>query len=352
MTPYASDIRRAAQTALPWHTLEGKSVLVTGATGLIGGAVVDLLMACGARCTVYAAGRDTQRAERRFAAYATDSRLRLVKMDVTQPIEGDATFDYIIDAAGGAAPRLYKEDPVGVMMSNLAGVDNLLSYGVRHGLRRFVYVSSGEVYGEGDGRAFTEDYSGYVDPMQVRSCYPSAKRAAETLAVCHGAQHGVEVVVARPSHVYGPGFTPTDNRVYAQFIRNVLQGDDIVLKSKGEAYRSWTYVADCATALLSILMKGENGKAYNIADEDSNITIRELADLTASIAGRKVVMQIPDDAQQGVTTPITKAVFSTARLQSLDWQAQWHIAEGLRHTIDTLRVTDSSYHCSLLAAEQ
>ena len=224
-------------------------------------------------------------------------------MDLTQPLEGDTDFHFVIDAAGGAAPRLYKEDPVGVMRSNLNGVDHLFQYGVRHALQRFLYVSS-------------------------------AKRATETLCACYGAQYHFEVVVGRPSHVYGPGFTESDNRVYAQFIRNVERGEDIVLKSKGEAFRSWTYVVDCATALLHILLLGKDGEAYNVADEQSNITIRQLAELTAGMAGRQVVFDIPDDATHGVTTPITKAVFDTRRLQSLGWQSLWHIEEGLRHTVD------------------
>ena len=334
MTLYDQDIRKAATFSLPWHLLDGKTVLVTGATGLIGGAVTDLLMAADTTCRVIASGRSAARAHKRFACYARSERFSFIAMDLTQPLTCGEDFDFIIDAAGGAAPRLYKEDPVGVMRSNLVGVDNLFRYGIGHGLRRFVYVSSGEVYGEGDGRPFFEDgYSGYVNPLEVRSCYPSAKRAAETLCVSYGTQYHIGVCIARPSHVYGPGFTESDNRVYAQFVRNVVRGEDIVLKSKGEAFRSWTYVVDCATALLYLLLKGKDGEAYNIADEQSNITIRELAEMTARLAGRRVVFDIPDDPAHGITTPITKAVFDTRRLQSLGWHPLWHIEEGLRHTI-------------------
>ena len=188
---YEQDVLRAASQDLPWQLLDGKNVLVTGATGLIGGAVADVLMAASTSCRVFVSGRNQQRAEKRFARYAQSDRFRFLPMDLTQPLEGDTDFHFVIDAAGGAAPRLYKEDPVGVMRSNLNGVDHLFQYGVRHALQRFLYVSSGEVYGEGDGRPFTEDYSGYVNPLEVRSCYPSAKRATETLCACYGAQHHV-----------------------------------------------------------------------------------------------------------------------------------------------------------------
>ncbi len=339
INPYVTDVKTAlAAFHLPWQQLSGKNILVLGATGLIGGCLVDILMRqediC---CDVYAAGRNVERANKRFAAYAASPRYHFIHFDVTAPLQTDTCFDYIVDAAGGACPQLYQQDPVGVMKSNIYGVDNLLRFGLAHGLKKMVYVSSGEVYGEGDGREFTEDYSGYVNPTTVRACYPSAKRAAETLCVCYAHQYGVDVSIARPSHIYGPFFTESDNRVYAQFVRNVLRGEDIVLKSKGEAFRSWTYVVDCAVALLFILLKGENGEAYNIANEESNVNIRTLAETVAQLAGRKVAFDIPEDASQGNTTPITKAVFATRKLELLGWEPLTSLKDGLLHTIQSLQ---------------
>jgi nucleoside-diphosphate-sugar epimerase len=141
-------------------------------------------------------------------------------------------------------------------------------------------------------------------------------------------------VIARPCHTYGPGFTETDNRVYAQFIRNVLRNEDIVMKSSGSQFRSWIYVVDCAAAILYLLLKGESGEAYNVANNESNITIRQLAEKIAAIADKKVIMELSDN---GNTTPITKAVFSTKKLESLGWQPIFDIDEGLRHTIETMR---------------
>lgn len=336
---YIGDVRRAlAAFLLPWERLSGCNILVLGATGLIGGALVDLLMRHdGVDYQVYAAGRNESRANKRFARYQDDEHYHFLCFDVTNPLSTDLRFDYIVDAAGGACPQLYQQDPVGVMKSNIFGVDNLLRFGLQHGLRKMVYVSSGEVYGEGEGREFDETYSGYVNPTTVRACYPSAKRAAETLSVCYAHQYGVDVSIARPSHVYGPYFTESDNRVYAQFIRNVLRGEDIVLKSKGEAFRSWTYVVDCAMALLFILLKGENGEAYNIANEESNVNIRTLAEYVAQMAGKQVVFDIPQDASHGNTTPITKAVFSTRKLEQLGWKPLTLLKDGLSHTVQSLQ---------------
>lgn len=334
---YSDDILKAASLDIPYGKLNGKNILVVGATGLIGSCLVKVLMATGTDCNVYASGRNRKRAERIFAEYSDDARFHFLEYDVTKPLQSDVTFHYIIDAASGANPIAFSTDPVGVMTANFLGVNNLLAYGVQHGMERFVYVSSGEVYGEGDGREFSEDYSGYVNPMSPRSCYPSSKRAAETLCASYAQQYGVECLVARPCHVYGPGFTESDTRVYAQFIRNVLRGEDIVMKSTGEQFRSWCYDVDCATALLYILLKGESGLAYNIADNNSNISIRELAEMTASIGGTKVRIELPSDIEKRGFNPVTKSVFSNQRLMDLGWKPLHSMRESLENTINQLK---------------
>lgn len=334
MTQYEKDLVKAASVSLPWHLLSEKNILVLGATGLIGGCVVDVLMhRSNIDFTVYAAGRNRSRAEECFGCYIGLPNFHFLELDVTQSINCGIDFQFIIDAASGANPKLYSSDPVGIMRTNFLGVDHLLSYGISHGLERFVYVSSGEVYGEGDGRMFTEDYSGYVDPMKFRSCYPSSKRAAETLCVSYAHQYGISVSVARPSHVYGPNFTETDNRVYAQFIRNVLYGEDIVMKSRGLQMRSWCYVVDCALGLLYVLLKGITSEAYNVADNSSNLSILQLAEMIAGIAGRKVIVELPSEEEKSGFTPITHATFDTTKLESLGWKIEGNMLDKMKATI-------------------
>lgn len=338
MGPYKEDILKIFSQDLPWGKLSGTNILVTGATGLIGGCLVETLMMNPKRdYQVYSSGRNEERARLRFKAFADDPAFHFVKYDVMQPLECDVNFDYIIHAASNANPKFYATQPVEVMKANFDGVANLINYGLKHGMKRFLYVSSGEVYGEGDGRVFTEDYSGYVNCATPRACYPSSKRAAETLCVSYAAEYGTDIVIARPCHVYGPYFTEQDNRVYAQFIRNVLRGEDIVMKSTGEQFRSWCYVVDCVSALLYILLKGECREAYNIADSTSNISIRELAETIAKIGNRQVVIDVPDTDEKKGFNVVTKSVFSIDKLESLGWKTFSNIEYNLKNTISELR---------------
>lgn len=337
MSSYKEDILQIFEQNLPWEKLSGTNILVTGGTGLIGGCLVETLMMNPKRdYQVYASGRNEERARQRFKDFAGDAAFHFVRYDVMQPLESEVSFDYIIHAASNGSPNFFAKNPVEVMKANIDGVAHLMDYGLNHGMKRFLYVSSGEVYGEGDGRVFTEDYSGYVDCTKPRSCYPSSKRAAETLCVSYAAEYGADVVIARPCHTYGPHFTEQDNRVYAQFIRNVLRGEDIVMKSTGEQFRSWCYVVDCVSALLHILLKGENCQAYNIADVDSNISIRELAETIAKIGGRKVVIDVPDADEKRGFNPVTKSVFSTEKLEQLGWKVKTRIHIGINNSIQDI----------------
>ena len=330
VSPYQQDLAKAAKL-LPL-SLTG-NVLITGATGLIGGCLTDILIQF-SECEVYALGRNRQRAEQRFQQYWNNPHFHFLEHDICTPLDCSVDFHYIIHAASNASPNFFMQKPVEVMRANLEGLSHLVEYGLQHHMQRMVYVSSGEIYGEGDGSVFTEESSGYIDILSPRACYPSSKRAAETLCASFNQEYQTQITIARPCHTYGPYFTESDNRVFAQFIRNVLHDEDIVMKSAGTQYRSWIYVVDCAAAILSILLKGKSGEAYNVANAESNITIRELAEKTAAIAGRQVIMNLSDN---GNTTPITKAVFSTKKLEALGWQPLFDIEEGLRHTIETMR---------------
>lgn len=334
MNTYIDDIQRIFHEDLPWEKLSGKNILITGATGLIGSTLVEALMANPCRdYVVYASGRNLQRVQKRFETYLSMDSFHFLKHDVVLPFQDDIQFDFIIHAASNASPKAFSCNPVEIVKANIYGVSNLIEYGITHGMQRFLYVSSGEVYGEGDGRIISEEYSGYVNCLNPRSCYPSSKRTSETLCASYAYEYGADIVIARPCHIYGPNFTENDNRVYAQFIRNILKGEDIVMKSTGEQLRSWCYVVDCVSALLYILLKGESGEAYNIADPNSVITIKQLAEMLATIGKSKVIVDTPSGTEKHGYNPVSKSVFSVDKLQGLGWKVCESMNKKMTRTV-------------------
>ena len=318
---------------IPFEELSGKNILITGACGLIGSAVIDFLIENEVECNIYAMARNRGKLENRFFQYLNNQHFHIIEGDVNIPLKQNITFHFIVNAASNANPSAYALDSVGTMWTNINGTKNLLDYGKDHGLERFLYVSSGEIYGEGEVDHWKESDSGYIDCMTMRSCYPISKRAAETLCVAYSHQYDIEIVVARPCHTYGPNFTDNDTRAYAQFVRNARNHEDIILKSKGEQYRSWLYVKDCASAILTILLKGQNHEAYNVADEKSCVTIRELAEIIANIGGGRVVFNLPSDIEKKGFSVIPKAVFDTSKLELLGWKPQYELHAALVETI-------------------
>ena len=333
-TSFVSDLLQIFEKNLPWEKLSSRRILVTGSTGLIGGCLVDALMLNPNRnYQLFASGRNKQRALDRFKEYVECDDFHFLEYDVLYPLNCDVDFDYLIHAASYASPNAFVQNPVEVMKSNIIGVSNLIEYGLAHQMKRFLYISTGEIYGEGDGRVFDEEYSGYVNCLIPRSCYPSSKRAAETMCVSYAAEYGADVVIARPCHVYGPNFSEKDNRVYAQFIRNILNDSDIIMKSTGEQFRSWCYVVDCVSALLYVLLKGEKGQAYNIADSQSVISIKELAETIAEIGNKSVIMEVPSVSESLGYNVVKKSVFLTEKLEALGWSVEGTMKEKLEKTL-------------------
>lgn len=337
---YRESIRKILTLpSLPVEQLSGANILVTGATGLIGSALVDALMSnIGIDFNVYALGRNEQRAKSLFSEYFDNPRFHFFCHDVMTPFATDVPFHFIIHAASNASPSYFVSSPVEIVKSNILGLCNMLDYGKNHGLKRLLYVSSGEIYGEGEGMIIDESYRGSIDHMSPRSSYPISKIAAENLCVAYSKEYGIDTVIARPCHVYGPQFTESDNRVFAQFLRNILNDQDIVLKSSGQQFRSWCYVVDCASALLHILLKGEQGEAYNIVSKDSNVTIKELADIIAKIGNKKVLRYESSPSESAGYNLVEKSVFSAERLKRLGWISLYCIKDGMLETLNSLSI--------------
>lgn len=331
---YLNALKSVINTAIDYSKLNNKKVLVTGATGLIGKALIDYLLTINDSIVVYAAGRSEESFNARF-----DKRDNLLyfNYDLEKPLDTDIHFDYIIHAASNADPKMFATDPVGTMTSNFTGTYNLLEYARKTGTERLLFVSSGEVYGQWDGKcdAFTEDYSGYVNFTEARGCYPSGKRAAENLCVCYKAQYGVDTVIVRPSHTYGPTQLRRDSRAMSEFFTKATDGEDIVLKSRGLPVRSYTCVFDCVSGIVTALLKGESGEAYNIANKDSVVSIALLAEKIAACAGRRVIFDIPEGGTAGGSN-IVRGVLDGGKLEGIGWTPVYDIDEGIKITLEIM----------------
>lgn len=335
---YLADLDEAAD----WPALDalrGATVLVTGATGLIGACLTDALArASRARklgVRVIALCRDAARARARFdgAANVTPCGADLAAWSGALP-----AADFVVHAASNAHPMAFSADPVGTMRANLLGTMRLLE-GLRAGGRRLLLVSTGEIYGENpavtDG--FREDGFGKIDPMNPRACYPESKRAAETLCASYASQYGLDCVVARLCYVYGPTVSAANTRADAQFLRRALAGEDIVLKSDGAQLRSYCYVADAVRGLLAVLTSGARGEAYNVAARGEAHTIRAYAETLARLAGVRVAFDLPPEAERRGYSAVTRAVQNPSKLEALGWAARVPLAAGLARTLAILK---------------
>ena len=331
---YLSALKSVINKNIDVSELSNKSVLITGATGLIGKALVDYLLLLNDSVKVYAASRSLESFEKRFTKR---ENLYYFNYDLEKPLDTDIRFDYIIHAASNADPKMFAADPVGTMTSNFIGTHNLLEYARKNDTKRFLFVSSGEVYGQWDGKcdSFEESYSGYVNFTEARGCYPSGKRAAENLCVCYSAQYGVDTVIVRPSHTYGPTQLKRDSRAMSEFFNCAIEGRDIVLKSLGLPVRSYTCVFDAVSGIITALLKGKSGEAYNIANKESVVSIADLAKKIASTAGKEVVFDSPQGGVQGAGS-IVRGVLNGSKLEAIGWNPVYDINKGVKATYEIM----------------
>lgn len=344
---YEEDVAYAYDNINNKESLNGSTVLVTGASGLIGSFITDMLMYANRRynagITVYCMGRSLPRLKKRFEIYENCPDLHFYEGDVKDEISGDFTCDYIIHCAGNAYPKAFVNNPVDTILSGVMGTANLCDYGLTHGIRRFLLVSSGEIYGNtGNDDAYREDFGGFINPATVRACYPEGKRICESLCAAYGQEKGLDYVITRLCHTYGPNATRDDNRAGTQFIRDVIEGRDIVMKSRGKQRRSYCYVADCCMGILTALISGKSKEVYNVSNNSSTITIADFADIAAGICGKNVKFEIPDTEDKAYLSPISHGVLDCTKLWQIGYRPKFTARMGIEHTIEILKgETDS-----------
>ena len=317
-----------------------KRILVTGATGLIGSCIIDLLLFVNKKEErnnhIYALGRNAQKIKNRFEEFSSDKCFHLIEQDICQKISNDVEFDYIIHGASNADPIAYAKYPVETMQTTLLGAINILEYGRLHRDCKIVMLSTFEVYGNANHDIYNEQDIGIIDFNVLRASYPESKRSMEILSRCYVDEYGVHVNIARLCSVYGPTMLATDSKAHAQFIRKALHKEDIVLKSKGEQRRSYCHVIDAVSGIFTILMRGEKGGCYNVCDDKSIISIAGVAHAIAHIVGVSVVFAQPSALEaKGYSKP-QDIILDNSKLRSLGWCPMFSLHEGLKMTLKVL----------------
>ena len=342
---WIADIDKVIEVVPELDELAGKSLMITGAAGLVCSAVVDIIFRYNdthdKKIQVLAAGRWPEEMSGRFGDLVNRDDFTFVVYDASKTDNViDVHSDYIIHGASNASPNMIVKEPVETMMSNFLGMKYLLDYAKDQGTKRILYISSSEVYGEKEGtEPYKEGQYGYIDLLKARNSYSVGKRAAETLCASYADEYGVESVIVRPGHIYGPTASPYDNRVASAWSYAVAKGEDIVMKSDGAQIRSYCYCLDCASAMLKVLLCGENCHAYNISNPDSIISIKQMAEILVKSAGVNLRMELPTDEERKGFNPMSNSSLESTSLTGLGWRGCFDAEAGFTHTVQILKET-------------
>lgn len=319
--------------------LYNTSILITGGTGMICSSVADILFFLNkeynANIEIILASRNKERITNRFSKFTLGKDYSFLLYDAAIHSEINQKADFLIHGASNANPASYTKYPVETILSNIIGLNSLLENAVKMNSQRLLYISSSEIYGKKDkNEPYFEDDYGYVDVLNLRACYPNAKRAAESLCIAYGQEHNLDTVIVRPGHIYGPTIIDSDNRASAQFTHNASRNENIVMKSPGMQLRSYCYTLDCASAILTVLINGERGNAYNISNSSSIATISDIASAFAKTVGRKVVYENPSDAEKQGYNLMSNSSLNSQKIESLGWSAKFSLDQGVQKTVN------------------
>lgn len=339
-----TDLQTIVRAELPWQEFSGKTVLITGANGFLPAYLVETLLYLNCQTLkepvlVVGLVRNYDKARQRFNLYIENDNLRLLTQDVSLPLKLDYPVHYIIHAASQASPKYYGTDPVGTLKANVVGTLNVLQLAQSQVEScKVLYFSSSEVYGElmAEQLPVQENQFGYLDPTRVRSCYAESKRMGENMCVSWTSQFNVPTIIVRPFHTYGPGMALDDGRVYADFVRDVVQAKDIAMQSDGSARRAFCYLTDATIGFFTALLHGTAGQAYNVGNPTQEYSILELARIVAALAPNRkcqVKEYAPSFDGSYLPSPVSRLTPDISKLMALGWHPEVGASEGFARTI-------------------
>lgn len=336
------DLKTIIAENLSWEKLKNKTVMITGASGMVGSYMLYVLLMLNDEkhygIKVDAVMRNVNKLPEEIR---NREDVNVVVADVTKDIPDVGDIDYIIHAASPASPLIMQNQPVETIAANTIGTFKTLELAKEKNAEGYLFISSREIYGQPDEgqEFFYENTYGFVDQLNPRSCYSEGKKAAETMCVCFHEEYGLNTKIARLAHTYGPGMSIYDGRVQADFLKNVYHNEDIVLKSEGTAVRTYTYIADAIAGMYRILLDSED-IVYNIGNEAGKVSIRDLAEILVSIypeRGLKLVFDIPEGGTKG-TAPYTLGILSSEKLRKLGWDPKYSVKDGFKRTLEYLEL--------------
>lgn len=319
------DIKLVAELPYNWEKLTNKTILISGGTGFIGSLLCNVLR--------YRNEKYKQNIKViciSFSTYENDGTVSYIKGDITKPITIEGKIDFILHMASNTHPEQYKVDPVGTITANIFGAYNLLNIAKDKKSQRFIMASSCEIYGDGAEYPMKESYSGYIDCNTARAGYNESKRLCESLCQSFAQQYGIESVVFRLARVFGADKTKKDTKAMAQFIRNAVNGDDIVLKSEGKQKYSYIYVADAVSGILKVLLDGKSGETYNISAEYDEKSLKDYAEYLAKLGKSKVIYQIEKNSN---ASQAQNALLDISKIKGIGFKPIFTVSEAIYRTI-------------------
>ena len=339
----SEDVDFIINSNIPWKKFSGKTILISGANGFLPSYMVHTLFQLNKtkiNTKVYALVRNKTKTKKIFNQYIKNGFLEIIEQDISQKLNFNKHIDFIIHAASQASPKYYYSDPIGTMLPNIIGTKNLLDIATKNSVESFLFFSSGEVYGQTGSNKINELNYGFLDPLDLRSCYAESKRTGESLCMAWFKQNKTPVKIARIFHTYGPGMNLDDGRVFADFVSDAVKNRNIKIKSAGTAIRPFCYIADATAAFFIILLKGKNGNAYNVSNPNCMVSVMELAKIISRLfpeKGLKIEKGKKPAQKDYMQSKIKSQNPDISKLLKLGWKPKFSIEEGFSRTI-------TSYH--------